>query len=589
MKTIEQFAKFGKVNRKVSSSKEKEKSGVIYTRVSGKEQYDKNLSLDVQRKTIQEHADRCKIKIDAIFGGIYESAQTDGRKEFQRMLDYIKQQKGKISHILVYTTCRFSRTGGAAIKLAEDLREKYGVEVLAVTQPTDTSNPSGVFQQNIQFLFAHYDNVLRRQRAVAGMKEKYERGIWVTKVPMGYDIVRTNGEKKIVVNAIGKKLKKAFVWKSEGMNNDEIIARLITIGVPMYKQQMTKIFKNPFYCGLIANSMLNGRIIEGTHEKMISKEIFYKVNEIHEQSAGFGVPHKKEQDEVPLKVFMRCGECNHPYTGYVVKAKGLWYYKCRRIGCKCNRSAKDTHSLFEQLLDEYTFKEEYKEPLKQRMRQIWYEINKENIEKEQLFNQQLREVNKSIDTIEEKHYVKDEMNKEAFDKFYLRFATERKNIVDELAKVAQVISNPDEAFDKAINFSLELALRWRSADIKDKEKLQKLLFPDGIVFDQKNRVFRTERVNVIFLLLSSLQSIIEDSEKGQTGILDRLSLSAEKQGFEPWIPFDRYTHFPGVPLQPLEHLSFEGCKCTYFFYLFRRVFPGVAIFVSVALITGYIP
>lgn len=462
--------------------------------------------MDVQRKTIQEHADRCKIKIDATFGGIYESAQTDGRKEFQRMLDYIKQQKGKISHILVYTTCRFSRTGGAAIKLAEDLREKYGVEVLAVTQPTDTSNPSGVFQQNIQFLFAHYDNVLRRQRAVAGMKEKYERGIWVTKVPMGYDIVRTNGEKKIVVNAIGKKLRKAFVWKSEGMNNDEIIARLITIGVPMYKQQMTKIFKNPFYCGLIANAMLNGRIIEGTHEKLISKEIFFKVNVIHEQSAGFGVPHKKEQDAVPLKVFMRCGECNHPYTGYVVKAKGLWYYKCRCIGCKCNRNAKDTHKLFEQLLDEYTIKEKYKEPLKIRMRQIWYEINKENIEKEQLFSQQLREVNKSIDTIEEKHYVKDEMNKEAFDKFYLRYATERKNIIDELAKVAQVISNPDEAFDKAINFSLELALRWHSADIKDKEKMQKLLFPDGVVFDQKNRAFRTERVNVIFMLFQACKA-----------------------------------------------------------------------------------
>lgn len=39
-----------------------------------------------------------------------------------------------------------------------------------------------------------------------------------------------------------------------------------------------------------------------------------------------------------------------------------------------------------------------------------------------------------------------------------------------------------------------------------------------------------------------------------------MKLLAEKQGFEPWVPFDRYTHFPGVPLKPLEHLSFEGCK-----------------------------
>lgn len=36
---------------------------------------------------------------------------------------------------------------------------------------------------------------------------------------------------------------------------------------------------------------------------------------------------------------------------------------------------------------------------------------------------------------------------------------------------------------------------------------------------------------------------------------------AEGEGFEPSIPFDRYTHFPGVPLQPLEHLSFVLPLC----------------------------
>lgn len=71
-----------------------------------------------------------------------------------RMLAFIEANKGKISHILVYTLNRFSRTGGGAIKLSMDLREKFGVTVLAVTQPTDTSNPSGVFLQNIMFLFS---------------------------------------------------------------------------------------------------------------------------------------------------------------------------------------------------------------------------------------------------------------------------------------------------------------------------------------------------------------------------------------------------------------------------------------------------
>jgi len=84
------------------------------------------------------------------------------------------------------------------------------------------------------------------------------------------------------------------------MKNEEIILGLRAMGVPMYKQQLTKIFKKPFYCGLINHGMLNGRIVEGNHEKLVSPEIFLKVNDIHVKSSNYGVPHKKERDELPL-------------------------------------------------------------------------------------------------------------------------------------------------------------------------------------------------------------------------------------------------------------------------------------------------
>jgi site-specific DNA recombinase len=573
MKTIADFGKYAKRRNRVASSDLK--TAVVYTRVSSKEQADNNLSLEFQRKTIEEYAHRSGIRIESYFGGTYESAKSDGRKEFNRMLDFIKRNKGKVSHVLVYTLDRFSRTGGGAIKIAEDLREKHGVTVFAVTQPADTSNPSGVLQQSIHFIFSQYDNQLRKQRAVAGMKEKYEKGIWVTKAPMGYDIVRTSGERKIVVNAIGKKLRKAFIWKSEGMKNDEIIGKLNAMGVQMYKQQMTKIFKNPFYCGLIANAMLNGRVIEGIHEKLISKEVFFKVNEIHEQSAGYGVSHKRERDAVPLKVFINCDKCAQPFTGYVVKAKGLWYYKCRTNGCKCNKSAKQMHLLFGGLLDRYTIKEKYIEALKQNMLEVWNDINKDNIEQERAYRKQLTEVNASLDTIEDKHYVKETMSEEVFLRLSSKYKEERKKILDELEKVTPKISNPSEAIDKAISFSLELAPRWHSAEIKDKEKLQKLLFPEGIVYDRKNDAFRTDRINVIFLLLTELQSISANIKKGQTGILDRLSLSAEREGFEPpdllqstvfkTAAIDRSAISPGSKLDKQQHYSKGFFAITYIF------------------------
>ena len=298
-------SKFGRFSR-TTAKRNTTGNVVVYTRVSTKEQADKNLSLETQRRTIEEYAKRQKLNIVAYFGGTYESAKTDGRKEFQRMLDSIRKSRGQISSVLVYTLDRFSRTGGGAIKLVTDLREKHGIDVFAVTQPTDTANASGVLHQNIQFLFSEFDNKQRSQRVVAGMTEKFKQGYWVVKPPQGYDIIKINSERKIVVNEEGKKIKKAFEWKLAGMKNEEIVERLCRMGVKMYKQQIHKIFMNPFYCGMIAHGMLNGKVIDGKHEAMISKDVFFRINDMISSSTRSGVPHKTENDNIPLKVFVKC-------------------------------------------------------------------------------------------------------------------------------------------------------------------------------------------------------------------------------------------------------------------------------------------
>ena len=73
--------------------------------------------------------------------------------------------------------------------------------------------------------------------------------------------------------------------------------------------------------------MLNGKIVEGVHEKMISKEEFMKVNDIVSSSTKYGVPHKLENINLPLKVFVKCADCNQPYTGYIVKKKNPFHTK----------------------------------------------------------------------------------------------------------------------------------------------------------------------------------------------------------------------------------------------------------------------
>ena len=75
----------------INKDKIRGNDGVIYTRVSTYEQMMENGSLETQLKLDEEFATKNRIKIVSYFGGKHESAKTDGRKEFQRMLDFVKK------------------------------------------------------------------------------------------------------------------------------------------------------------------------------------------------------------------------------------------------------------------------------------------------------------------------------------------------------------------------------------------------------------------------------------------------------------------------------------------------------------------
>jgi len=68
------------------SVKKRGAEAVIYTRVSSSEQASNNGSLEVQKKFCDEFCFRIQIPIRESFGGTFESAISDGREEFERML-----------------------------------------------------------------------------------------------------------------------------------------------------------------------------------------------------------------------------------------------------------------------------------------------------------------------------------------------------------------------------------------------------------------------------------------------------------------------------------------------------------------------
>ncbi len=102
-----------------------------YDRVSSKDQMVNGNSLVWQFERIDEFASKSNFIIKSKYGGTYESAKNDERKEFQRMLKDIEKDKA-VAGILVYSYDRFSRSGANGIFLMENL-QKLGVRIVAIT------------------------------------------------------------------------------------------------------------------------------------------------------------------------------------------------------------------------------------------------------------------------------------------------------------------------------------------------------------------------------------------------------------------------------------------------------------------------
>lgn len=511
MSSLTQFQKFAK---KGNSNLEKLSSNaVIYTRVSTKEQAETNLSLETQKKHCIDYATKNNLHIVEYFGGTYESAKTDERKEFNRMLTFVKKQKLKISYIIVFSIDRFSRSGSNAIYISEQLK-KQGIHILSVTQNIETLTPAGKFQQNMFFMFSQVDNDMRRDKTMAGMREMLRQRHWATKAPIGYShLPSVNKDGRIVIDEKGKLLKKAFMWKAEeGVSNMEIVSRLQKLGLKITKQRLTEIFKNPFYCGIIVSKLIEDEVIKGKHPKLISEEIFLKVNELQSKN-NHGYKQQKEQSNFPLKQFVKCDSCGTPLTAYRVKNKKAEYYKCNKIGCPCNRNSMFMHNLFAELLGEYTVDAKAIPPLQHMMSYTFRNLNELRINDKEAYTKALKACEEKINMIQER-FVLGEIDNELYEKFIDKYRSEKKELEVKVSECSFELSNLYEYVNFTLKLPLNLPSAWGSADYQSKLKLQNLIFPEGIRFNKEKNNYRTSRVNVLFDTIRTLSSIYPQKRSG---------------------------------------------------------------------------
>ena len=506
---------------------------VTYTRVSDQAQFD-NTSLETQKKDSIVYAEKRSLIIKEFFGGIVESAKNDERKEFKRMLDYVKKDKSIVA-ILVYSYERFSRSEFAA-DLSRQLA-KIGVKVLSVIQEVDVTSAAGRLQQNIFYAFGNYDNELRKEKTVRGMVENLRNGYWVGPVPIGYTNLKRKEKAKYheyVINNDGQFLKQAFKWKAEGnLNNKEIAVKLRKMGCKIQYKNLHRALCNPFYCGYITHSLIPGEIIKGKHIPLISESLFEKANRPEVTSSHKGISRKSKFSELSLKRFMRESETGNLFTGYI--KKGNFYYKTRGKDAPFNMRAEKINSLFSEELSKYSINKTVAPKIENKVIEIIKSKLKDEAQTSSIIENKLNELEAKKNKLEER-FIEGEIPLDLYKKYIEKFKQDSFELTQQIGNYKELSSNLEIAIKKGFKIAENIDQLWVSSDFDYKTKLQKMIFPEGIAYEREKHRVRTFRVNTIFSLIAEQASISEQKKIGQLLKVDRKSRLVARRGIEPLIP-----------------------------------------------------
>src|ERR1035437_6628267 len=149
-------------------------------------------------------------------------------------------------------------------------------------------------------------------------------------------------------------------------------------------------------------------------------------------------------------------------SSLVVKKKGIYYYKCNKRGCKCNRSAKSMHTEFEKLLSNLTAEKKSIAPIKKQLEYTYYSLTESNTSNQKALEMRISELREKLETVQER-FALGEIERPIFEKVFGKLKVEKTQIEEELEKTKIKLSNPIELIDFTVTLSDRKSTRLNSS------------------------------------------------------------------------------------------------------------------------------
>ncbi len=238
----------------------------IYIRVSTQDQAQHGFSLDAQEESLLSYAKALGYEVYKIYKDEGKSAKNLNRPEMQNMLKDAESRK--FQAIFIYKLDRFSRSLKDLILTIDKLKE-WGIDFVSLQDKIETASASGKLMFQIIGAFAEFERNIIGDRTTFGMEKKAKEGGFITRSPLGYDLVN----KKLVVNPeTSQKVVKIF----EEYLNTEISLTQLAKKNGFTTSGIKKLLSNTTYIGKVKFANIES---EGQHPAIINQELFNKVQE----------------------------------------------------------------------------------------------------------------------------------------------------------------------------------------------------------------------------------------------------------------------------------------------------------------------
>ena len=324
---------------------------IIYCRVSSDEQAE-GTSLDVQEERLTRYCHQRGYNIIDIPHREDASGKTfKKRPVILSIMNYIRQNRGKVDKLLVLRWNRYSRDLPTAMANLFEL-QSLKVEVNSIEEHIDYESAAWPHLLGTYIGMAHSDNISRSHATLDGIHGSLLKGKCTNKAPRGYKNVRIGKHNSYVEidEPKAKEIRQAFKEVAKGVETANCIRRRICPSIP--RGTFFKMLHNRFYKGEIIVPPYKGepqQIVKGLHEPIIDAETFDKVQDILSGKRKNEPKLSKAIDpDLFLRKYIVCPICGHSITGATSTGVGgkYKYYNCCHDGKHLRKRAEYVNDKF---------------------------------------------------------------------------------------------------------------------------------------------------------------------------------------------------------------------------------------------------